>query len=115
MLIVDDHRSFRRFARRLIESAGYEVVGEAADGASALAQASALAPAIVLLDVLLPDRDGFGVARELVRSERPPVVLLTSSRARSDLEAGAGERPAVPFISKSDLTAARFGELAGAA
>ena len=59
VLIVDDHRDFRAFARALLEAGGFEVVGEAVDGASALVTARALKPALVLLDVQLPDIDGF--------------------------------------------------------
>src|SRR3954454_201506 len=65
VLIVDDHAGFRSLARRLLEAAGYEVVGEAHDGASAIELAWGLRPAIVLLDVQLPDLDGFEVARRL--------------------------------------------------
>src|SRR5690349_19372536 len=63
VLIVDDHPSFRASARRLLEAEGYLVVGEAPDGASALSRAAELAPDLVLLDVALPDQDGFEVAR----------------------------------------------------
>ena len=51
-LIVDDHPSFRRFARKLLESAGYVVVGDADDGAAAIAAVRTLRPEVVLLDVL---------------------------------------------------------------
>lgn len=61
VLIVDDHSSFRSSARLLLESEGFEVVGEAADAAAALAQVSPLAPELILLDVQLPDLDGFEV------------------------------------------------------
>src|SRR5690349_7716051 len=61
LLIVDDHPGFRRFARKLLEAAGYDVVGDAADGAAALAAAERLDPDVVLLDVLLPDMTGFDV------------------------------------------------------
>ena len=67
VLIVDDHPNFRASVRRLLVDAGYEVVGEAPDGASALAAARELRPAIVLLDVQLPDLDGFEVALRLSR------------------------------------------------
>ena len=65
VLIVDDHEPFRAVARQLLEAAGYVVSGEAADGAEALAAAAAEAPDAVLLDVQLPDRDGFSVATAL--------------------------------------------------
>ena len=72
-LIVDDHPSFRRFAQKLLEAAGFLVVGDAEDGASALAAVRELRPDVVLLDVLLPDTTGFAVAKELAAtSDRPP-------------------------------------------
>ena len=72
VLIVDDHQPFRAVARKLLESAGYIVVGEAADAAQALAAVAADCPDAVLLDVQLPDRDGFAVASALgsILSER---------------------------------------------
>ncbi len=66
VLIVDDHPSFRASARMLLECEGYTVVGEAADGAAALSEAARLSPDVVLLDVGLPDIDGFEVTRRLV-------------------------------------------------
>src|SRR5437763_2445345 len=84
VLIVDDHPSFRASARSLLEEEGYEVVGEAADGAEALRAAALLQPDWVLLDVQLPDIDGFEVARRLAISDHPPQVVLTSSRDGAD-------------------------------
>jgi len=52
-MIVDDHPSFRRFAGRMLAAAGYDVIGEAPDAGTALAEASRLRPTLVLLDVLL--------------------------------------------------------------
>ncbi len=65
VLIVDDHPSFRLSARRMLEAYGYTVVGEAEDGERALAAAEELKPDLVLLDVQLPDIDGFEVAERL--------------------------------------------------
>lgn len=79
VLIVDDHASFRSSARRVLEDAGYDVVAEAPDGASALVAAQELRPAVVLLDIQLPDLDGFEVALRLTRDLEPPAVVLTSS------------------------------------
>jgi DNA-binding NarL/FixJ family response regulator len=109
-LIVDDHPSFRHFARKLLEAAGYEVVGDAVDGASALAAVSALRPDVVLLDVLLPDMTGLAVAKELAAMQERPLVVLTSSRSAADLGRAATEH-AGGFISKRDLTVAAFAAL----
>ena len=86
VLIVDDHAGFRATARLLLESEGYEVVGEAKDGASAIECARALAPELILLDVQLPDVDGFQVAAELTGGTGRPAVVITSSRDEADLQ-----------------------------
>jgi DNA-binding NarL/FixJ family response regulator len=80
ILIVDDYAAFRDSARSLLEAEGFEVVGEAENGVAALRIAKELQPDIVLLDVQLPDFDGFEVAERLRRLEPPPEVILTSSR-----------------------------------
>lgn len=115
VLIVDDHAGFRGFARRLLEAGGYTVVGEAEDGASALAAAEALRPQLVLLDVFLPDTDGFAVARRLADSGNGAVVVLTSSREAADLGARLDRSRAQGFIHKDDLSGAALASVAGAA
>ena len=72
VLIVDDHPSFRASARVLLEAEGFDVVGEAADGAQAITEAGRLRPEVVLLDVQLPDIDGFDVAARLTGRRRRP-------------------------------------------
>jgi len=67
ILIVDDHTAFRGQARALLEAEGLQVVGEAADGRSALVAFRKLVPHVVLLDIGLPDVDGFEVAEQLAR------------------------------------------------
>src|SRR5918999_4935349 len=84
VLIVDDHPGFRAAARRLLELEGYVVVGEAADGMTALDAARELRPEVVLLDVQLPDIDGFEVCQRLSTNGHMPAVVLTSSREASD-------------------------------
>ena len=107
VLIVDDHPSFRACARRLLEAEGFEVVGEAADGIEALRAAKELHPDVVLLDVQLPDFDGFEVASRLTANANgnsPPSVILTSSRDVADygrLVAGCGARG---FVAKDALS-----------
>lgn len=111
VLIVDDHPTFRSSARRLLEADGLAVVGEAADGESALAAATALEPDVVLLDVQLPGIDGFEVARRLTTSPGCPAVVLTSSRDWSEhgaLVLGSGARG---FVSKADLSGAALTSL----
>ena len=107
--------SFRRFARRLLEAAGFTVVDEAGDGASALAAVRALRPDVVLLDVLLPDTTGFELAEALVSEPAGPLVVLTSSRSAADLEPSLARSSARGFIAKRDLTVAAFAALVGGA
>ena len=106
VLIVDDHAGFRGFARRLLEAGGYTVVGEASDGSSALAAVEALQPELVLLDVVLPDADGFAIAERLAERSDGPVVVLTSSREAADLGERLDRTPARGFIHKDNLSGA---------
>ncbi|MEK6250982.1 MAG: response regulator transcription factor [Actinomycetota bacterium] len=104
VLIVDDHPSFRASARRMLEAGGYAVVGEAPDGASALAAVRELGPELVLLDIQLPDIDGFEVAERLSGNGGVPAIVLTSSRDSSDFGDAISASPARGFIPKSDLS-----------
>jgi len=112
VLIVDDHATFRRSARLLLEAEGYAVVGEAEDGRSALSEAESLEPDIVLLDVFLPDLDGFEVASQLT-GRGLAVVVLTSSRDGRDFGALVAESGARGFIPKSDLCGASLAAVVG--
>lgn len=104
LLIVDDHVAFRTFARTLLASEGFDVVGEASDGESALLEAERLQPDVVLLDVQLPGMDGIEVSYRLARSARPPVAVLTSTRNEADYGARLTESPASGFIAKQDIS-----------
>lgn len=105
VLIVDDHAGFRASARSLLESGGFEVIGEAETGEEAIALARALQPAIVLLDVQLPDLDGFEVAERLKAFDQPPQVILTSTRESADYGSLIASAPARGFLSKCELSA----------
>jgi DNA-binding NarL/FixJ family response regulator len=113
VLIVDDHPGFRSAARALLEADGFEVVGEAADGESGLAAAERLRPGLVLLDIQLPDLDGFEVARRLSQTEDPPAIVLVSSRDSSAYRRRLADSPARGFIPKSDLSGAAVTALVG--
>jgi len=103
-LIVDDHRLFRSSARRLLEAEGFDVVGEAADGASAITKAARLWPDFVLLDVQLPDMTGFEVAREILDHHLAGRVVMVSSRSESDYGEQIHESGAIGFIPKDELS-----------
>ena len=114
VLIVDDHAEFRSRARRLLEAAGYEVVGEAKDAAGAIAEARRLSPDVLLLDVQLPDRDGLSVAAEIGDGPGAPRIVLISSREAADYGSRLAELHAVGFIHKPELSSASLGQLVGA-
>ena len=113
VLIVDDHAGFRSFARALLEAEGLDVVGEAADAASALAAARALSPELVLLDLALPDMDGFAVCDALLEDGTGPTVVLTSSRDVSSYRRRLERSGARGFIAKSELSGRALAALAG--
>jgi DNA-binding NarL/FixJ family response regulator len=106
LLIVDDHAGFRAFARALLEAEGFVVVGEAETGEAALRAAEAFRPEIVLVDIVLPDFDGFALCALLTAGVKPPVVVLTSSRDASTYRRRLGASRARGFIPKSRLTGA---------
>ena len=109
VLIVDDHAEFRRATRELLEEDGFRVVGEAEDAEGAVREAARLRPRLVLLDVVLPDQDGFAVARRLADSRPdPPVVVLVSSRSASAYRGRIEGSPARAFIPKDELSAERL-------
>jgi DNA-binding NarL/FixJ family response regulator len=111
VLIVDDHPSFRASARVLLEAEGFDVVGEAADGAAALEEAGRLRPEVVLLDVQLPDIDGFDVAARLTGASDGPTVILVSSRDGSDFGPLVSRSGARGFVPKAELSGDRVQEL----
>jgi DNA-binding NarL/FixJ family response regulator len=106
VLIVDDHPSFRASARMLLEAEGFEVVGEAPDGLSAVEAVHDLQPQMVLLDVQLPDIDGFEVAARITANGSAPAVVLTSSRDVGDLGPLGDSAQVRGFIPKSELSGA---------
>jgi DNA-binding NarL/FixJ family response regulator len=110
VLIVDDHQPFRAVARELLEGAGFVVSGEAADAAEALAAVAAEPPDAVLLDVQLPDGDGFALATALAVADGPAVVLV-SSRDADDYGRRVAACGARGFIPKSKLSAATVAAL----
>jgi DNA-binding NarL/FixJ family response regulator len=103
ILVIDDHAGFRATARRMLERDGWTVVGEAADGESGLAAAAALAPDVVVLDIGLPDVDGFELAEQLAHAAGAASIVLTSSRDLAAYGDRVRRSPAVGFVSKDQL------------
>jgi DNA-binding NarL/FixJ family response regulator len=113
VLIVDDHPSFRASARNVLEDAGFVVIGEAQDGASGLAAATEMRPDVVLLDVQLPDLDGFDVAARLTSQADGPAVVLTSSRDGSEFGGMVARSEARGFVPKDELSGPALEALLG--
>ena len=114
ILIVDDHAAFRLGVRELLAVDGYDVVGEAADGRSGLEAAAALQPDVVLLDVRLPDMDGFQVADALAARGSSAAVVLTSSSDDPLYPGRAAGSGARGFVAKHDVSGAALDRLLAA-
>ena len=113
LLIVDDSPTFRTFARRLLTAEGFDVVGDAWDGASAVAAAVQLRPDVVLLDISLPDTSGFEVCEMLRATDPVPSVVLTSSRDVSTYRRRLSASTARGFLPKRSLSGAALSALLG--
>ena len=103
LLLVDDEPRIRRVLRLALEDEGYQVA-EAANGYDALAALRREPPDVVLLDLMLPDRDGFTVCREIRRASDVPVIMVTARTDSHDvvagLEAGADDYVTKPLVAK---------------
>lgn len=106
LLVVDDHADFRALARRVLDGAAFTVVAEAGTAREALLLAHQLRPEVVVLDVALPDGNGFDVAQTLVQADPPPAVVLVSSRDWGQLSRRVRRSGARGFLPKEELTAA---------
>ena len=112
LLIVDDDPRFRRLARRLLEGR-FEIVGEASDSQAAREAVATLRPQAILLDVNLPDGDGFRLSAELSRLTPAPRTVLTSSDDPGVFDGLAAEAGALGFLPKASLSADALDELLG--
>lgn len=104
IVIVDDHPSFRAMARTVLETEGFVVVGTADDGESGVAETLRLAPDVILLDIGLPDIDGFEVAARLREAGSHAAIVLASSRDGSDFGSLIVESGARGFVEKAKLS-----------
>jgi DNA-binding NarL/FixJ family response regulator len=104
IVIVDDDPTFLATVRLLLEAEGFEVVGEALTGLDGVAAATELDPNLVLVDVGLPDIDGFEVVERITAGADPPPVVLTSIRSADDFGSLVETSRARAFITKDDIT-----------
>jgi FixJ family two-component response regulator len=111
VLVVDDDAEFQALCVLLLRSCGYDVVGKAADAASAVDAAVSLRPSAILLDVNLPDRDGFWVAAALNDAGVKARILLTSSQPIDMSSHALAQYGAAAFIAKTDLATADLSDL----
>jgi two-component system chemotaxis response regulator CheB len=110
-LLVDDSRAFRALLRVLLERAGVEIVGEAADGDAAVARVLALRPDVVTMDVRMPGKDGLAAIEEIMRVAPTPIVVVSAEAGpeRQELSFWALELGAVEVLAKPRATdAVRF-------
>jgi DNA-binding NarL/FixJ family response regulator len=111
VLIVDDHAEFRASASELLQAEGFDVVGVAGDGRGAVELVLRLRPQIVVLDVQLPDRDGFAVAERLAEEAPAPRVVLVSGRDAVAYGRRLAGAPVCGFLAKRDLSGAALAAL----
>jgi DNA-binding NarL/FixJ family response regulator len=105
VVIVDDNEEFVRSARAFLSGDGLTDVGDAGDGAAALAVVAAERPDVVLVDVELGAESGFEVARALAAADGAPAIVMTSTHSEPDLAALLDDSPAAGFVAKARLSA----------
>ncbi len=112
VLIVDDQERFRRVLRELIASAqGFEVIGEASSGEEATRAVAALAPELVLMDVVMPGMGGIAAARSILKQRPAPLVVLISVDDPSLHPGAVSLGETVACMRKQDLRPPRLREL----
>ena len=104
ILIVDDHPSFRTIARLVLEAEGFVVVGDANSGETGIEEIVRLQPDVALLDIGLPDIDGFEVAARLRAANIRSTIVFTSTRDAADFGPEIEDSGARGFIAKADLS-----------
>ena len=100
LLLADDHRMLRDSLRRSMEENGFEVVGEAGDGAEAVLLAQALRPDVVLMDVSMPNLDGVEATRQITRLVPETQVVMLTMHADGEVMARAIQAGAIGYLVK---------------
>jgi DNA-binding NarL/FixJ family response regulator len=111
LVVVDDHARFRAAVAERLAAAGWRIVGEAATGTAAIDLVARLAPDVVLLDVVLPDMDGFTVADRLAAAGSASAVVLTSGHERRDFAGRVQAAPVRGFLPKEMISGATLATL----
>lgn len=111
VLVVDDDAEFRDLATRILTSWGHAVIGEAGSVAEALAQAAKLRPDVVLVDIGLPDGDGFSLTKQLVAMPWAVRVVLISSAADGTSAQAAQRAGADSFLPKDEMSSVALRQL----
>jgi CheY-like chemotaxis protein len=113
ILVVDDDAAVRGLIVRILTSGGYFVVGEAGSVADALLRAEELRPDVALVDIGLPDGDGFSLTRQLCAKPWAMRVVIFSSDADRTNVAAAERAGAVGFLAKEELSGLALQQLIG--
>jgi len=100
VLIVDDAVFMRIILRRILENAGYEVIGEASTGDEAVGQYSCLKPDLVTMDITMPSMDGIKATEEILRLDQEAIIIMVSALGQHNMVARAMEAGAKDFIVK---------------
>jgi DNA-binding NarL/FixJ family response regulator len=108
VLMVDDHDGFRARARAMLETEGFDVIAEAATGEEGVALAADARPDVALVDLQLPDVDGFIVAERIRTAGTARLIVLISGRELSDYGDRFDGSIADSFIPKSELSGDRL-------
>lgn len=113
LVLVDDHAGFRQAVRAMLTAAGWQVIGESSTGAAAPEMVMRLSPDLVLVDVVLPDTDGFAVAEDLAAAHCRSAVVLISGHDRSDFEGRVRAAPVRGFLAKEMISGQALARLLG--
>ncbi|HEX9043386.1 MAG TPA: response regulator transcription factor [Trebonia sp.] len=112
VLVVDDQAPFRLAARAVLRRLdGFEFAGEARSGPEAIELVAALHPALVLMDIQMPQMNGIEATRRIVAEHPDVVVILCSTQDPNDLPGDAAVSGAIAYVSKEHLSAAAILEL----
>lgn len=100
VMLVDDASFMRMMLKNILVGAGYEVIGEAENGAKAIEQFKTLKPDLVIMDIIMPEMGGIDAVREIMKANPSAKVLMCSSMGQQSLVVEAIQAGAKDFIVK---------------